>query len=36
LLSDIDIVNFIKTWPIKSRCFEQMYEDMGAEHTSLL
>ncbi|XP_060878351.1 protein FAM200A-like [Metopolophium dirhodum] len=36
LLSVIEIVNFIKTRPIKSRCFKKMCEDMGAEHTSLL
>jgi len=33
LLSVIEIVNFIKTRLIKSRCFEKMCEDMGAEHT---
>ncbi|KAL4096902.1 hypothetical protein QTP88_021777 [Uroleucon formosanum] len=36
LQSTIKIVNFIKTRPLKSRCFEQMCVYMGAEHTSLL
>jgi hypothetical protein len=36
LQSTIKIVNFVKTRPLKSRCFEQMCVDMGSEHTSLL
>ncbi|XP_060845396.1 zinc finger BED domain-containing protein 5-like [Rhopalosiphum padi] len=36
LQSTIKIVNFIKIRSLKSRCFEQMCVDMGAEHTSLL
>lgn len=36
LQSVIEVVNFIKTRPQKSRCFEQICADMGAEHTSLL
>jgi len=30
------VVNYTKTRPLKSRFFKKLYEDMGAEHTSLL
>lgn len=36
LQSVIEVVNFIKSRPLKSRCFQQMCVDMGAEHISLL
>ncbi|KAL4101100.1 hypothetical protein QTP88_012347 [Uroleucon formosanum] len=32
----VNVVNYIKTRPLKSRFFKKLCEDMGAEHTSLL
>jgi hypothetical protein len=32
----IDIVNYIKTRPLKARLFKKLCTDMGAEHTALL
>ena len=32
----VNVVNFIKTRPLKARFFKKLCEDMGSEHTSLL
>lgn len=32
----VNVVNFIKTRPLKARFFRKLCEDMGSEHTSLL
>jgi len=32
----VNVVDFIKTRPLKSRFFKKLCEDMRAEHTSLL
>lgn len=32
----VNVVNYIKTRPLKSRFFKKLCENMGAEHTSLL
>jgi hypothetical protein len=32
----VNVVNFIKTRPLKARFLKKLYDDMGAEHSSLL
>ena len=32
----IEMVNFIKTWPLKSRIFEILFKDMNSRYVLLL
>ena len=36
LNTEVSIVNFVKTKPLKSRMFAILCEEMGADHTNLL